>query len=166
MFEHAWQLGFVEHSPGPGSSSGYYVGIIRNSATKCYPKGSCVTYYNGSYYYVGSSWACNFPVVCLGTHVEYLFGEVSYSGSDVESSSDYIPFAPLDQQGVRDYKYFGVFYTYYWFAPDQQNSSDLDVYFMVNGNIYNQPPKQQYNGINTITPQPPSTYIANCKKLS
>ena len=35
------------------------------------------------------------------------------------------------------------------------------VYFLVNGNIYNHAlPKGQFNGINAITPEPPTTYIA------
>ena len=67
----------------------------------------------------------------------------------------------MDQQNIQDHKYFGVFYTHYWFAPDQQNSNNLDAYFMVNGDIYNKPlPKQQFNGMNAITPQPPYLYIA------
>ena len=58
-----------------------------------------------------------------------------------------------------------MFYAYYWFAHDQQNSSDLVVYFLVNGNIYNQAlPKDQFNGINAIIPEPPSTYIAESYK--
>ena len=52
----------------------------------------------------------------------------------------------------------------------------MDVYFIVNGNIYNQPlPKQQYTwgcgwfglgctSANAIIPEPPSTYVAESYK--
>ena len=117
-FEYVWVPGTTSSSPDPGSSSGYYVRISGNKVTECYPNGECVGYYNGSYYYAGSGQACNLPVICGGTRTEYFFGYVSSSSSDVKSSSNYTPFAPKDQQTNPGYKYFGVFYTYYWFAPD------------------------------------------------
>ena len=73
----------------------------------------------------------------------------------------------------------------YWYYPGQYNPSDLDFYFLVNGNIYNQSlPMGQYKYLcgwecswslfgwclsgetpvycsgNTTTPQPPYLYIA------
>ena len=137
MFEYAWQPGTIYPNPGPGLSSGYYIGTITNPIIECYHVHEC-PYYSGTYYYTGSGQACNFLVVpwglsvlviCTNIHTEYFFGYVNSSSSDVKSSSNYIPFAPLDQQNNPDYKYFGIFYTYYWFTPDQQNSNNLDVYF-------------------------------------
>ncbi|WP_243675250.1 hypothetical protein [Vulcanisaeta distributa] len=58
---------------------------------------------------------------------------------------------------------YGVFYTYYWFAPDQNDQNALDIYFMVNGNIYNnQLPQEYMNDLNAyaLEPLPPSTYLA------
>ena len=83
------------------------------------------------------------------------------------SSNIYIPFVPLDQQHNNNYLYYGIFYTYYWYTLQ---NGQVNTYFLVNGNIYNNPlPKSNYKwgcslfgcySANAILPEPPSTYIA------
>jgi hypothetical protein len=108
-----------------------------------------------NYYYSGSGWS--------GNTLYYFFGENNNYAKD----TNYIPFAPKDQQNILDYSYYGIFYTYWWFSLD--NSNNLDVYFLVNGNIYNdQLPEKEYTwgswpfsfSAYAILPEPPFIYIA------
>ncbi|BFI75807.1 hypothetical protein [Sulfurisphaera ohwakuensis] len=179
VFEYSWSNG----GSGAGYSSGYYVGIpeITN------------TYYCGFSKYVcsilsdGINGGCTFTCaqgkastrVTFVKHSSYYYAGTAYAGSDyyfgndysgVQTSSQYIPFDPEDQQNNNNYAYYGILYTYYWYNIDSQNSNNIDTYFLVNGNIYNNPlPKQSYSwsgclfsncNANAILPESPSTYIA------
>ncbi|MFP3316346.1 MAG: hypothetical protein RXN91_08415 [Caldivirga sp.] len=84
------------------------------------------------------------------------------------------PFTPPDQQGNPDYYQFDVFWLCNWFQPENNN---IDVFLLMNGNIFNHPPtSKQYNwgsysayatppnpptSTNTITrkPLPAQSYI-------
>ncbi|MGC9106140.1 MAG: hypothetical protein ACP5HQ_06965 [Thermoprotei archaeon] len=185
MFEYGWKsCGGGE----PGCSSGYYVGIPININCALYTQGissgwvslpsilldvtesnlksvskdcrvdtdsTANSHIPRKFYYAGSG----------GGGSNYYFGtNDNYANNN---NGEYIPFAPLDQQNNNNYLYYGVFYTYWWFSTDSSNN--LNVYFLVNGNIYNQSlPKDQYQfggflssySAQAIKPQPPYTYIA------
>ncbi|MFP3316694.1 MAG: hypothetical protein RXN91_10195 [Caldivirga sp.] len=54
------------------------------------------------------------------------------------------PFTPPDQQrNKNDYSQYGVFWLCNWFQPENNN---IDVFLLMNGNIFNHPPtSKQYN---------------------
>ncbi|WP_202795170.1 hypothetical protein [Vulcanisaeta moutnovskia] len=105
--------------------------------------------HSSQYHYAGSGWS--------GSTLYYFFGE----DTNYAKNTNYIPFAPVDQQKNKQYSYYGIFYTYWWFSLD--NSNNLDVYFLVNGNIYNNQLPEQYDSkykAYAILPESPYTYIA------
>ena len=176
MFEYGWN-GANGCSAGVGCSSGYYVGILYNFVY-CKPPArgqGGIPSYNTTYYYGGSGWSWVWNWFNSGWQLQYFFAYISPFGSSEESSESYIPFVPLDQQNNNNYLYYGIFYTYYWYTLQ---NGQINTYFLVNGNIYNNPlPKSNYQlcfcdaslfgyCIDTvcyypqaILPEPPSTYI-------
>ncbi|ADN49965.1 hypothetical protein [Vulcanisaeta distributa] len=88
---------------------------------------------------------------------------IVWGGNNYAGTTPYIPLTPRDQQKNQNYMYHGVFYTYYWFSLDESNKYALDVYFMVNGNIYNNNLPMQFVpsiGAYALSPLSPSTYLA------
>jgi len=143
MYEYGWTGG----GPGPGVSSGYYVGILQYNDSIGYflttqytnnpsPNG----YYD--YYYSGSGWSCStncyLTVGLNGWYLNYYFLEdkngkwIGYSGSN------YFAFIPPDQQGNSYYSQYGVFWLYNWFQVENNaENNNMNIYFLMNGNIYN-----------------------------
>jgi len=147
MYEYAWAPG----GPGPGYSSGYYVGILQYNSTlglgyfltTQYNSSPCSSnpctsgYYD--YYYSrsgwGTSWCWNFPPFC--SNLNYYFLEDNTGKTNGYSGSDYFVFMPPDQQkNKKDYYQYGVFWLYNWFQADN-NNNNMSIFFLMNGNIFN-----------------------------
>jgi len=171
MYEYAW----VSGSPGPGSSSGYYVGILQYNntpglgyfLTTQYNSNPCSSnpctsgYFD--YYYSGSGWgysAClKFPPVCYNLY--YYFLEDNTGKTNGYSGSKYFAFMPPDQQKNKNYYQYGVFWLYNWFQAENNN---MNIFFLMNGNIFNYSlALQQYNfngySANAIPPMPPAYFL-------
>ena len=153
MFEYAWDTFYY---------SGYYVMLPLNQIIYSSSDFSSSSEYNVTYYFGGSS--CKGIFGCTPT---YYFEYSGLTENSEVKSNNYIPFVPLDQQHNNNYLYYGIFYTYYWYTLQ---NGQINTYFLVNGNIYNNPlPKSDYQwgcslfgcySANAILPEPPSTYIA------
>jgi hypothetical protein len=157
MYEYGWTSG----GPGPGFSSGYYVGILQYNSTTGYflttqytnnpnPSG----YYD---YYSGSGWGLGLT----GRYLNYYFLEDNNGNTNGYSGSDYFAFMPPDQQGNSYYYQYGVFWLYNWFQADNNN---MNIYFLMNGNIFNYSLASvyyQWNGGSAyaIPPNPPASTI-------
>jgi hypothetical protein len=144
MYEYAWAPG----GPGPGYSSGYYVGILQYNSTKGLGYFLTTQYTNNpnslgyyDYYYSGSGWSstgCGFLSPSKSLH--YYFELVSTQGNQgkefkVCDNSYPLPFIPPDQQkNKNDYYQYGVFWLYNWFQAENNN---MNIFFLMNGNIYN-----------------------------
>jgi hypothetical protein len=148
MYKYAWAPG----GPGPGYSSGYYVGILQYNSTKGlgyflttqYNSSPCSSnlctsgYYD--YYYSRSGWSstgCGF--LSLSKSLHYYFELVSTQGNQgkefkVCDNSYPLPFIPPDQQKNPQYSQYGVFWLYNWFQAENGNMS---IFFLMNGNIFN-----------------------------
>ncbi|MFP3166945.1 MAG: hypothetical protein RXQ68_00745, partial [Candidatus Nanopusillus sp.] len=143
MYEYGWA---PDLSPGPGVSSGYYVGILEDNNTKglgyflttqVNPQVECQTYDNSllcsngyyDYYYSGSSG---------GGSNNYYFLEDNTGSPSGYSGSNYYAFMPLDQQQNQffrqPYSQYGLFWLYNWF---QAGGGNMNIYFLMNGNIFN-----------------------------
>ena len=139
MYEYAWAPG----GPGPGYSSGYYVGILQYNSTKGLGYFLTTQYTNNpnslgyyDYYYSGSGWSTSlcwkFPPVCYNPN--YYFLEDNTGKKKGYWGSNYSAFITPDQQkNKNDYYQFGVFWLYNWFQAD----NNINIFFLMNGNIYN-----------------------------
>ncbi|MEJ2778608.1 hypothetical protein [Stygiolobus sp. RP850M] len=153
MYEYGWTSGSsIPPKSGPGYSSGYYVGILQYNDTIGYfltteytnnpnPSG----YYD--YYYSGSAWVetC-WSIFCIPNswHLKYYFVEDNnsniegYSGKYCSSNNQFCDiFAPADQQGNSYYSQYGVFWLYNWFQEENNNMNTMNIFFLMNGNIFN-----------------------------
>jgi len=123
MYEYGWTSG----GPGPGSSAGYYVGILQNGSigyfltTQYTDNPNPSGYYD--YYYSGSADDCS----------NYYFLEDNTGNTNGYSGSQYFAFMPPDQQCDAYYSQYGVFWLYNWFQEDNNN---MNIFFLMNGNIY------------------------------
>ena len=113
MYEYAWAPG----GPGPGYSSGYYVGILQYNNTKGlgyflttqYNSNPCSSnlctsgYYD--YYYSGSGWSTSYSLTCpLGCpSLNYYFLEDNTGNKNGYWGSNYFAFMPPDQQKNQNY---------------------------------------------------------------
>jgi len=154
MYEYGWTSG------GPGSSSGYYVGILQYNDTLGYflttqytnnpnPSG----YYD--YYYSGSGWSFSLT----GRYLNYYFLEDNNGNIQGYSGSDYFAFMPPDQQNNPGYSQYGVFWLYNWFQAENNN---MNIFFLMNGNIFNYSlASEQYSfngyGAYATPPNPPAS---------
>ncbi|BFI73395.1 hypothetical protein YN1_3820 [Nanoarchaeota archaeon] len=151
LFEYGWGTG----AAGSGEVAGYYVGQTDGN--------------NYQFYYGGSGWSWIWNWFSSGWKLNYYFGQVINNQNNIQSSSQYIPFDPQDQQKNQNYDYYGILYTYLWYNISSQNPSNINTYFLVNGNIYNSPlPKSNYQWscswsgcyhAEAIIPEPPSSYF-------
>ena len=132
MYEYGWDSIPDCMGPGPGCSSGYYVGILEYNDSVGYflttqytnnpnPSG----YYD--YYYSGSADDCS-NYYFLEDNTGSIQG---FEGGQL----DYFPFMPPDQQCDAYYSQYGVFWLYNWFQADSSNNM-MNIYFLMNGNIY------------------------------
>ncbi len=128
MFEYGWITGSLGNANvAPGYSTGYYVGIpfmyycgtagldagfIQNSYivlinfSETNGGDVCSSSISSSYYYAGSGWSggVHWNIYLGQTIIMQLVAIISRS-------------PPFDQQNNKNYMYYGVFYTYYWFSP-------------------------------------------------
>jgi len=165
MYEYGWTSG----GPGPGSSSGYYVGILQYNSTKGlgyflttqYTNNPNLGYYD--YYYSGSAWVetC-WSIFCIPNswHLKYYFLEDNNGNKNGYSGSNYFAFIPQDQQKNSFYSQYGVFWLYNWFQED----NNMNIFFLMNGNIYNYSLASllySFNGYKAyaIPPNPPASTI-------
>jgi len=166
MYEYGW----ASSGPGPGSSSGYYVGILQYNSTKGLGYFLTTQYTNNpnlsgyyDYYYSGSGWSTstclNFPPVC--NNLNYYFLEdipgniQGYNGGSYCSNNNQFCdiFAPTDQQSNPYYSQYGVFWLYNWFQEENNNNvNTMNIYFLMNGNIFN------YSLVSDVSEQ----YTWNC----
>ena len=167
MYEYGWKFG----SAGPGSSSGYYVGILQYNSTKGLGYFLTTQYTNNpnpsgyyDYYYSGSGWSTSscwkFPPVC--NNLNYYFLEDNNGNIEGQNGgSNYFAFIPLDQQKNSYYSQYGLFWLYNWFQADNNN---MNIFFLMNGNIFNYSLASvyyQWNGGSAyaIPPNPPANTI-------
>jgi hypothetical protein len=168
MYEYGWtsygwsgsngDYNLGKGGPGPGFSSGYYVGILdynndtglgyfltnqtdnilsgcqkSNEGVFC-PYGYYDYYYSGSGYYSsqGSGGGTDRNAPLYYYFVEDNTGSITgYNGGTTP-----IPFIPPDQQDNSKYYQFGVFWLYNWFLSPPNNPY-INIYFLMNGNIFN-----------------------------
>jgi len=173
MYEYAWAPG----SPGPGYSSGYYVGILQYNSTKglgyflatqynnnpC-SSNLCTSGYYDYYYYSGSGWGTSlcwkFPPVC--NNLNYYFLEYNTGKKKGYWGSNYFAFMPPDQQkNKNDYCQYGVFWLCNWFQADNNN---MNIFFLMNGNIFNYSlalEQYKWNGGSAYAtpPMPPAYFL-------
>ena len=172
MYEYGWTSG----GPGPGSSSGYYVGILQYNNTQGlgyflttqYTNNPNLGYYD--YYYSGSGWSTSscwkFPPICY--NLNYYFLEDNNGKIQGQNGgSNYFAFIPLDQQQNQNYNQYGVFWLYNWFQAENNNNMNImNIYFLMNGNIYGtslaSPEEYSFGGENEhpILPNPPASIFA------
>jgi len=135
MYEYGWTSG----GPSPGSSLGYYVGILQYNdtpglgyfLTTQYINNPNLGYYD--YYYSGSADGGSNYYFLEDSHGN----KQGYSGSYCNNNNQFCDiFAPSDQQGNPYYSRYGVFWLYNWFQEDNNNMS---IFFLMNGNIFNYP---------------------------
>jgi len=145
MYEYAWAPG----GPGPGSSSGYYVGILQYNSTKglgyflttqynsspC-SSNPCTSGYYDYYYYSRSGWGTSYSLTCLlgCPNLNYYFLEDNTGKKKGYWGSNYFAFMPPDQQNDLTYYQYGVFWLYNWFQAENNN---MYIFFLMNGNIFN-----------------------------
>ena len=164
MYEYGWDPNF---SPGPGYSSGYYVGILE---------------YNDSIGYFLTTQYTNNLNPNLNEYYDYYYSGSAESGSNyyfVEDNnnngkniiqgynggSQYFPFMPPDQQQNQiydqPYSQYGLFWLYNWFQADSSNNM-MNIYFLMNGNIFDQSLASVYDDDlrqYVIPPNPPANTI-------
>jgi hypothetical protein len=166
MYEYAWAPG----GPGPGYSSGYYVGILQYNNTlglgyflttqytnNPNPNGYYDYYYSGSGW--GSSWCLNLFRLFRCPTLNYYFLEDKNGNTNGYSGSKYFVFVPPDQQKNPQYSQYGVFWLYNWFQADNNN---MNIFFLMNGNIFNYSlalEQYKWNGGSAyaISPNPPAS---------
>ena len=179
MFEYGWcnpnnligGCGTSINNIEFGVNSGYYV--MLPEPPRVYFNFDWMTehghyIYNGTYYYGGSGNGGS-DYYFLEVNANYETGDVSLNGVD---SNNYIPFAPLDQRYNGYYLYYGIFYTYYWYTLQ---NGQVNTYFLVNGNIYNNQLPQSYyrwncgffgcSGAYAILPEPPAGVYSQSSPL-
>jgi hypothetical protein len=162
MYEYAWAPG----SPGPGYSSGYYVGILQYNDSIGY---FLTTQYTNNpnpsgyfdYYYSGSGWYFSWNPFSFGWHLNYYFLEDKNGNTNGYSGSNYFVFMPQDQQKNKNYYQYEVFWLYNWFQTDNNN---MNIFFLMNGNIYNYSlavEPYNFNGYSAfaIPPMPPTYFL-------
>jgi len=184
MYEYAWA--FRIQGPGPGYSSGYYVGILQYNGTlglgyfltTQYNANSCSSYSCTSgyydYYYSGSGWSstgCGFLSASKSLH--YYFELVSTQGNQgkefkVCDNSYPLPFIPPDQQNNNYYSQYGVFWLYNWFQAE--NNNNMNIFFLMNGNIFNYSlalEQYSWNGGSAyaIPPMPPGHIFCSVENI-
>jgi|GEM_PF-543413 len=170
MYEYGWTSSNLFPNPGPGSSSGYYVGILQYNNTQGLGYFLTTQYTNNpnpsgyyDYYYSGSGWSTSYSFTCpLGCpNLNYYFLEDNNSIIQGQNGgSNYFAFIPQDQQGNSFYSQYGVFWLYNWFQED----NNMNIFFLMNGNIYNYSlalVPYSFNGYKAyaIPPNPPSSTI-------
>ena len=170
MYEYRW-AGNLIPSPGPGNSSGYYVGILQYNNTKGLGYFLTTQYTNNpnpngyyDYYYSGSGWVetC-WSIFCIPNswHLNYYFLEDNNGNIQGQNGgSNYFAFIPPDQQKNSFYSQYGVFWLYNWFQED----NNMNIFFLMNGNIYNYSLASvlySFNGYKAyaIPPNPPASTI-------
>ena len=140
MYEYGWApITSGCTSPGPGCSSGYYVGILQYNdnigyfLTTSYNNNPCSSnlctsgYYD--YYYSGAADS--------GSNYYFLEDNNSNGNNSIQGyngGSTYFPFMPVDEQPYPMYYQYGVFWLYNWFQEDNNN---MNIFFLMNGNIFN-----------------------------
>ncbi|MFP3131991.1 MAG: hypothetical protein RXQ77_01465 [Candidatus Nanopusillus sp.] len=168
MYEYGWARG----GPGPGFSSGYYAGILQYNSTKGlgyflttqYNTNPCSSnlctsgYYD--YYYSGSA---------DGGSKYYFLEDNTSNIKGYNGGSNYSAFMPPDQQiNKKDYYQYGVFWLYNWFRAENNNENSMNIFFLMNGNIFNYSlASEQYNWncvvwcdiAYAIPPNPPANTI-------
>jgi hypothetical protein len=171
MYEYGWTSG----GSGPGSSSGYYVGILQYNDTPGLEYFLNTQYTNNpnqngyyDYYYSGSGWsssACwKIPPIC--NNLNYYFLEnIPGNTQGQNEGSNYFVFIPPDQQKNKNYSQYGVFWLYNWFQEENNNNMNImNIFFLMNGNIFNYSLASvyyQWNGGSAyaIPPAPPGNTI-------
>ena len=156
MYEYGWTSG----GSGPGSSSGYYVGILQYNNTQ------------GLGYFLTTQYTNN-PNQNPNGYYDYYYSGSAYGGSDYyfleniprniqgqNGGSNYSAFMPPDQQGNSFYYQYGVFWLYNWFQQD----NNMNIFFLMNGNIFNYflaSVPYKFNGYKAyaIPPAPPGNII-------
>ena len=146
MYEYGWASG----GSGPGYSSGYYVGILKEidilglgyfltTQYKNNPNPGPRGYYD--YYYSGSGWSISYSFTCpLGCrNLNYYFLEdIPGNIQGQDGGSYYFPFMPPDQNSNSNYNQYGIFWLYNWFQEENNNNMNvMNIYFLMNGNIFN-----------------------------
>jgi hypothetical protein len=161
MYEYAWAPG----GPGPGYSSGYYVGILQYNSTLGLGYFLTTQYTNNpnpngyyDYYYSGSGWYFSWNPFSFGWHLNYYFLEDKNGKTNGYSGSKYFVFMPPDQQNDLTYYQYGVFWLYNWFQAD----NNMNIFFLMNGNIFNYTlalEQYKWNGGSAyaISPNPPAS---------
>jgi len=172
MYEYGWVSGNLFPNPGPGSSSGYYVGILQYNNTQGLGYFLTTQYTNNpnpkgyyDYYYSGSGWSCGTTCYLTGGltgwYLNYYFLEDNTSNIQGQNGgSNYFAFIPQDQQKNNNYYQYGVFWLYNWFQED----NNMNIFFLMNGNIYNYSLASvlySFNGYKAyaIPPNPPASTI-------
>jgi len=157
MYEYAWAPG----GPGPGYSSGCYVGILQYNDTLGLGYFLTTQYTNNpnpngyyDYYYSGSGWG----ISLTGSYLNYYFLEDKNGNTNGYSGSNYFVFMPPDQQKNQNYYQYGVFWLYNWFQVDNNN---MNIFFLMNGNIFNyslalEQYKWNVGSANATLPMPPA----------
>ncbi|MFP3132229.1 MAG: hypothetical protein RXQ77_02725 [Candidatus Nanopusillus sp.] len=172
-YEYGWNTNGPCHAGGAGHSSGYYVGILQYNSSPAGPGYFLTTQYNNNYpcsltsceyydyYYSGSGWS--------GGHLNYYFledntGDIQgYSGSYCSKNNQFCDiFAPPDQQKNKTYYQYGVFWLYNWFQIDFTHNNNMNIFFLMNGNIFNYSlalEQYKWNGGSAyaIPPNPPAS---------
>ena len=170
MYEYGWaSVGSGCTGPGPGCSSGYYVGILQYNSLKGWGYFLTTQYISNSnptfnvyydYYYSGSANG--------GSNYYFLEDNNSNGNNNIQGyngGSNYFPFMPLDQQQNQlfdqPYSQYGLFWLYNWF---QAGNGNMNIYFLMNGNIFNYSlasVNYNVNGQQTyiIPPNPPANTI-------
>jgi len=106
------------------------------------------------YYYSGSGWS----LTLFGWHLNYYFLEDNNGKTNGYSGSNYFAFMPPDQQNDLTYYQYGVFWLYNWF----QAENNMNIFFLMNGNIFNYTlalEQYKWNGGSAyaISPNPPAS---------
>ncbi|WP_231434216.1 hypothetical protein [Candidatus Nanopusillus massiliensis] len=142
MYEYAWAFG----GPGPGYSSGYYVGILQYSDTLGLGYFLTTQYTNNlnpsgyyDYYYSGSGWYFSWNPSSFGWNLNYYFLEDNNGKIYGQNGgSNYFAFIPPDQQNNNHYSEYGVFWMYNWFQPENNNeNSNMNIFFLMILNTFN-----------------------------
>ncbi|MEJ2778414.1 hypothetical protein [Stygiolobus sp. RP850M] len=170
MYEYGWaSLGSGCTGPGPGCSSGYYVGILQKNSTKGLGYFLTISYNNipcssnlctsgyYDYYYSGTGWPLGIAVYNPN---QYFVEDNNGNIEGYNEGSNGLPFIPFDGQYTPQYFEYGVFWLYNWF---QAGNGNMNIYFLMNGNILGttlaSPEEYSFGGEkgHPIFPNPPAS---------
>ncbi|MFZ8800994.1 MAG: hypothetical protein ACO2ON_02325 [Candidatus Nanopusillus sp.] len=175
MYEYGWVPGGAR----PGNTAGYYVGILQYNNTIGYflttkytknPNTNANNQY-WNYYYSGTGWSTLYSLTCpLGCpKLNYYFLEDNTGNIRGYEGENYFPFMPPNQKNNQQYYQYGVFWLYNWFQTDVTDNNKINIFFLMNGNIFNYSlasVQYSWNGKNAyaIPPAPPGNISATTKK--